>query len=77
VPPSAATKSLIVGEEKRMRSPFISSAVRIGFLVVCTLPGWWVKRISTFTPLCSASRYLARSWESFSTLVPISALPTM
>ena len=70
-------KSRIVGEAKRMRRPFMSSTVRTAFFVVCTLPGWWVKSISTFTPLCSASRYFARSCASFSTLVPISALPTV
>ena len=32
VPPSAATKSRMVGEAKRRRRPFMSSMVRIGFL---------------------------------------------
>ena len=32
VPPSAATKSRMVGEAKRRRRPFMSSVVRIGFL---------------------------------------------
>ena len=68
-------KSRMVWEAKRRRSPFMSAVVRTGFLAVWMLPGWWVSRTSTFTPLCSLSRYLARNPASFSTFVPISALP--
>ena len=77
VAPSAATRSRTVGEAKRSRRPLKSSSVRIAFFVVCGPPGWCVNSISTLMPLCSASRYFARSSASFSTLVPISELPTM
>jgi hypothetical protein len=77
VAPRPCTRSRIGGDANRRRMPLKSSMVRIAFLVVCGPPGWWVKRISTLTPLCSASRYFCRRVGSFSTLVPISELPTM